>query len=42
VFRLTGTLAVMAYATETFTELIWKGQAWCAAAKFTVDELVYG
>jgi hypothetical protein len=42
VFRLTGTLAVMAYATGTFSESIWKGQAWSTAAKFAFDGLVYG
>ncbi len=42
VFRLTGTVAVIAYATGTITESIWKGQAWSTAAKFVFDGVVYG
>lgn len=42
VFRLTGTIAVMAYATGSVTESIWKGQAWSTTLKFVFDGLVYG
>lgn len=42
VFRLTGTVAILAYAFSAFPESIWKGQGWCVTLKFVFDGVVYG
>ncbi len=42
VFRLTGTVAILAYAFSAFPESIWKGQGWGVALKFVCDGVVYG
>jgi hypothetical protein len=42
VFRLTGTAAILAYATRAIPESIWHGQQWSITFKFVVDGVVYG
>ena len=42
VFRVTGTVAVMAYALSTVHESIWKGVRWSVTAKFIFDGIAYG
>ena len=42
VFRLTGAVAVLAYAAAPVPESIWKGVAWGVATKFIVDGIIYG
>jgi hypothetical protein len=42
VFRVTGTVAVMAYALSTVHESIWKGLRWSVTAKFAGDGIAYG
>ncbi len=42
VFRLTGTVAFLAYAFGVVPEAIWKGQAWSTTMKFVFDGLLYG
>lgn len=42
VFRLTGTVALLAYAFSPLPESIWKGQDWGVTLKFVFDGVVYG
>ncbi len=42
VFRLTGTVAVLAYAFANIPNSIWRGASWGTALKFTFDGIVYG
>ena len=42
VFRVTGTVAWIAYGTATVQEAIWFGRPWSAVAKGLLDALVYG
>ena len=42
VFRLTGTVAVLAYATSNISNSIWKGSRWSTTLKFIFDGIVYG
>lgn len=42
VFRVTGTLAFVAYGFGTICDSIWKGQSWGTTARFLFDGLVYG
>ncbi|MHC5066854.1 MAG: hypothetical protein ACYTG5_23105 [Planctomycetota bacterium] len=42
VFRLTGTVAIVTYATSNFQEAIWKGGSWGTALKCVFDGLIYG
>jgi len=42
VFRITGTVAVLAYATTYFPDSIWKGAPWSTTFKHIVDGIVYG
>ncbi len=42
VFRMAGTVAVLAYATVAIPDSIWKGQSWGVTAKFIFDGVVYG
>jgi len=42
VFRMAGTIGVLAYATAAIPDSIWKGQAWGITAKFIFDGVVYG
>ena len=42
VFRMTGTIAVAAYAFGAFQDSIWKGQRWGITVKFLFDGVVYG
>jgi hypothetical protein len=42
VFRLTGAVAVLAYAFSNVCDSIWKGVAWGITAKFVFDGIVYG
>ena len=41
-FRLTGTVAFMAYALGVVPNSIWKGTDWSTTGKFIVDGLCYG
>ncbi len=41
VFRLTGTVAFIAYGWGEITQSIWKGQSWIVTGKFLFDGLVY-
>lgn len=42
VFRMTGTVAIMAYGLSYFPDPIWKGGSWTVAMKFLFDGAVYG
>jgi len=42
VFRITGTVAVLAYAVSHVPDSIWKGLSWSITAKFVFDGVVYG
>ena len=42
VFRLTGTVAVLAYAFANIPNSIWRGTSWGTTLKFTFDGIVYG
>jgi hypothetical protein len=42
VFRLTGTVATLVYATSNVTNSIWKGVAWSSTWKFVFDGVLYG
>ena len=42
VFRLTGTVAFLAYGTSNVTNSIWKGASWTTTWKFAFDGLLYG
>jgi hypothetical protein len=42
VFRLSGTVATMAYAVSYLQDSIWKGQTWGTTFKFIFDGVVYG
>lgn len=41
VFRITGTVAFVAYAVSGVSESIWKAQRWSTTFRFVVDGLVY-
>ena len=40
-FRLTGTVAMLAYALSALPESIWRGQNWGVTLKFVFDGVVY-
>ncbi len=42
VFRVTGTIAILAYGVGQFHDSIWKGQPWGITMKFLFDGVVYG
>jgi hypothetical protein len=42
VFRLTGTIAIIAYSVGYIPDSIWKGLSWSITAKFMLDGLFYG
>lgn len=42
VFRITGTVAVLAYGITAIQDSIWKGVRWCVTGKFIFDGTVYG
>lgn len=42
VFRFTGTVAFLGYASSAIPDSIWKGQSWGTAAKYVFDGIVYG
>lgn len=42
VFRITGTVAVMAYGFSNIPNSIWKGVSWSTTAKFIFDGVIYG
>lgn len=42
VFRTAGTVAVLAYATASIPESIWKGQSWGTTSRFAFDGILYG
>ena len=41
-FRVTATVAFMAFATAYVNDSIWKGTRWATTFKFVFDGLVYG
>jgi hypothetical protein len=41
VFRITGTVAFVAYGVSGVTESIWKAQNWGTTLRFIIDGLVY-
>ena len=41
VFRVTGTIAFIAYGVSSVSESIWKAQSWATTGRFIVDGLVY-
>lgn len=41
VFRVTGTVAFLAYGFGAITESIWKGQSWATTGRFLIDALLY-
>ena len=42
VFRVSGTVAFLAYAFGVVPDSIWKGQKWSTTFKFLLDGLLYG
>ncbi|MHC4818794.1 MAG: hypothetical protein ACYTF8_12140 [Planctomycetota bacterium] len=42
VFRIAGTIAVLAYGVAVLPDSIWKGVPWKITAKFVFDGVVYG
>ena len=42
VFRLTGTVAILAYAVCNAPESIWKGVSWVTTGKFVFEGILYG
>ncbi len=42
VFRITGTVAFIAYGFGVIPDAIWKGQSWATTMKFVFDGLLYG
>ena len=42
VFRMTGAVALLAYAVAYFPDSIWKGQPWSNTLKFMFDGAIYG
>jgi len=42
VFRITGTVAILAYAAGHISNSIWKGVPWTTTLKFVFDGVVYG
>jgi hypothetical protein len=42
VYRVTGAIAVLAYAVPVIYESIWRGQSWGTTLKFMFDGVVYG
>ncbi|MFT4539889.1 MAG: hypothetical protein ACI835_002338 [Planctomycetota bacterium] len=42
IFRMTGTIAVMGYATAHIPNSIWKGVSWATTGRFIFDGLLYG
>jgi hypothetical protein len=42
VFRLTATVAFLAYGFSHVTDAIWKGMSWTTTLKFVFDGLIYG
>ncbi|MEM1452825.1 MAG: hypothetical protein AAGI22_27225 [Planctomycetota bacterium] len=42
VFRITGTVAVLAFAVPNAENSIWRGVSWGVTARFMVDGLLYG
>ena len=42
VFRLTATVAFLAYGFSHMTDAIWKGVSWTTTLKFVLDGLIYG
>lgn len=42
VFRITGAVAVLAYATASLPDSIWKGVSWGITLKFVFDGILYG
>ncbi|MFQ5502444.1 MAG: hypothetical protein ACE5EQ_09120 [Phycisphaerae bacterium] len=42
VFRVTGTVAVLAYGVAQLNDSIWKGAPWGSTLKFVFDGVVYG
>ncbi len=41
-FRVTGTVAWLAYGTATVPDAIWFGRPWSGIAKGLLDALVFG
>jgi hypothetical protein len=42
VFRVAGTVAILAYAVGNLPATIWKGQKWSTTCKFIFEGVVYG
>lgn len=42
VFRVTGTMATLAYCAGTIQDSIWMGQPWSSCRNFIFDGIVYG
>ena len=42
VFRVTGTIAILAYGLSALPDSIWKGQRWGITGKFVFDGVLYG
>lgn len=42
VFRLTGTVAVVAYSLGNIPNSIWKGTSWWTTVKYVFDGVIYG
>jgi hypothetical protein len=42
VFRMAGTIAVLAYGVAVLPDSIWKGTPWRITLKFVVDGVIYG
>jgi hypothetical protein len=42
VFRVVGTVGILAYAFGTVSDAIWYGKPWSVVAKFIIDGVIYG
>jgi hypothetical protein len=42
VFRVVGTIGILAYAFGTVSDAIWYGKPWSVVAKFVIDGVIYG
>jgi len=42
VFRVSGTIAVLAYATAHIPNSIWMGSSWGSTVRFVIDGILYG
>jgi hypothetical protein len=42
VFRVVGTIGILAYAFSSVSDSIWYGKPWSVTTKFVIDGIIYG